>query len=161
MTHSTFLQIKKLLDDNHIKYAHYTHKHVHTSQDAAAIRNTNLDDAAKAIVLKVVRSDGREEFIQCVIQASKKIDLKKLKQLLNVNNAALASPDEVLKKTGCTVGSVPPFGILFGIPVYMDDGLLTRNEIVFSAGTHNDSIQMNPHDYVTIVRPEIVELKKE
>ena len=96
MTYETFLQIKKLLDDNNVKYEHYTHEHVKTSQDAARIRNTNLDDAAKAIVLKAVHSDGQEEFVQCVIQASKKIDLKKIKQLLNVKNVALASPDEVL-----------------------------------------------------------------
>jgi Ala-tRNA(Pro) deacylase len=161
MATSTFLQIKELLDKHNAKYVHYTHEHVHTSQDAAAIRNTNLDDAAKAIICKLQRKDGTYVFIQAVIQASKRIDLKKLKILLDSKNVALASPDEVLRETGCTIGSVPPFGILFNIQVYFDEGLLTRESIVFSAGTHTDSIEMNPESYVDIVNPVITEFRKE
>ena len=57
MVQSTFLQIKELLDKNNVEYEHYIHAHVTTSQDAAAIRNTNLDDAAKAIVCKVEKRE--------------------------------------------------------------------------------------------------------
>jgi Ala-tRNA(Pro) deacylase len=160
MSTSTFLQIKELLDKNNVVYEHFVHAHVTTSQDAAAIRNTNLDDAAKAIICKVENRDGSFDFIQAVIQASKRIDLKKLKRFLDSKNVALASPDEVLEKTGCTIGSVPPFAILFGIKMYVDEDLLKRESIVFSAGTHTDSIQMKPHDYINIVNPVVMEFKK-
>ena len=161
MVQSTFLQIKELLDNNHVEYEHYIHAHVTTSQDAAAIRNTNLDDAAKAIVCKVEKRDGTFEFIQAILQASKRIDLKKLKRFLDSRNVALASPDEVLQKTGCTIGSVPPFGILFGIRVYVDEDLPKRESIVFSAGTHTDSVMMKPQDYLDIINPTVIEFKKE
>ncbi len=168
MTVETFLQIKELLDKNRIKYQHITHEHVHRSEDAAKIRGTNLDEAAKAIVLKVEKrrdSDGRSEkyyeFIQVVIGGDQKIDLKKLRLYFNSKNIALASPDEVLEMTGCTIGSVPPFGILFNIPVYMDSGLLEKERIVFSAGTHNDSIIMAPQDYVSLLDPKIDSFRKE
>lgn len=164
MTTETFLQIKELLDKNNVEYTHLTHEHVHRSEDAAKIRGTNLDEAAKAIVLKVERKDPEKgkyyEFIQVVIAGNERIDLKKLRKILNSRNVALASPDEVLDKTGCTIGSVPPFGILFGLKVYMDNGLLDKSRIVFSAGTHNDSIIMKPEDYIRIVSPNIVDLNK-
>jgi Ala-tRNA(Pro) deacylase len=160
MAQETFLKIKKLLDDHHVHYIHYTHEHVRTSQDAASVRETNLDDAAKAIILKAKNEVGEEIFFQCVIQASKMIDLKVIKQMLNVKNAALASPDEVLEKTGCTVGSVPPFANLFGIQVYLERELLSRDKIIFSAGTHTDSIEMSPYDYVKVVNPIIADFHK-
>ena len=80
---------------------------------------------------------------------------------MQTKNVALASPEEVLEHTGCTIGSVPPFANIFGLQVYMDNGLLDRETIVFSAGTHTDSIIMKPSDYVNIVKPLIVECKKE
>jgi Ala-tRNA(Pro) deacylase len=160
MTHETFLKIKNMLDDNNVRYEHFTHEHVHTSQDAASVRDTSLDDAAKAIILKAKDDSGKEIFLQCVIQASQRIDLKKIKALFGVKNAALASPEEVLEKTGCTIGSVPPFGILFGLKVYMDRELLNRGQIVFSAGTHTDSIMVSAKDYADIVKPVVDDFRK-
>lgn len=168
MSQETFLQIKKILDDAKLKYKHLFHEHVHTSTDAAKIRGTNIEDAAKAIILKVeyklenknVDIIRKFDFIQAVIPANQRIDLKKLKILLNSKNVALASPDEVLEKTGCTIGSVPPFGKLFNIKMFLDESILKKDLIVFSAGTHNDSIQMSAQDYCNILEPVVAEFKK-
>jgi Ala-tRNA(Pro) deacylase len=160
MTTETFLEIKKILDDAKIEYTHLTHDYVRTSEDAAKIRGTNIEDAAKAIILKVQLRDGTFEFIQAIIPANQRIDLKKLKILLDSKNVALASPDEVLERTGCTVGSVPPFGKIFSIPMYMDESILKKDFIVFSAGTHNDSVKMKAQDYYNILEPKVAEFKK-
>jgi Ala-tRNA(Pro) deacylase len=164
MTVEIFLKIKQILDMSHVDYKHLMHEHVSTSEDAARIRGTNIEDAAKAIILKAEYKDEdgskRFDFIQAVISAHQRIDLKKLKIILNSKNVALASPDEVLEKTGCTIGSVPPFGKLFNIPMYMDESILKKDFIVFSAGTHNDSIQMKAQDYLVVMDPLVVEFKK-
>jgi Ala-tRNA(Pro) deacylase len=160
MTTETFLQIKKILDDKKVEYTHLTHDYVRTSEDAAKIRGTNIEDAAKAIILKVQYKGGQFHFIQSIIPANQRIDLKKLKLILDSKNVALAGPDEVLERTGCTVGSVPPFGKLFNIPMYMDESILKKDFIVFSAGTHNDSIQMKAQDYYNILEPKVVDIRK-
>jgi len=163
MTVETFQQIKELLDKNKIIYEHVTHEHVHRSEDAAKIRGTNLEEAAKAIILKVEKKGENGKFyiiIQVVIGGDQRIDLKKLRVLFGSRDIALASPEEVLEKTGCTIGSVPPFGGLFNIPVYMDNGLLEKERIVFSAGTHTDSIIMRPQDYLLIINPIVDDFKK-
>jgi Ala-tRNA(Pro) deacylase len=161
MSESTFLKIKELLVKKKIEYKHLVHEHVRTSVEAAQIRGTNLEDAAKALIIKTESKDKIYDLIQAVIPADKRIDLKKLKNFLQMKNLSLASPEEVLERTGCTVGSVPPFGILFGLKVYVDESLLTKEQIVFSAGTHNDSIIMKPQDYLEIVNPVVTEFKKE
>ena len=108
------------------------------------------------IVLKIKRKKSSEyEFIQCVLSGNKKIKLKALKQKLDLKNASLASPEEVFNITGCTIGSVPPFGILLNLEMFADDFLFEQEKIVFSAGTHNDSIRMKTSDYKTITKPEI------
>jgi Ala-tRNA(Pro) deacylase len=161
MTTETFLRIKELLDEARLEYTHIVHEHVTTSEDAAKIRGTNIDDAAKAIILKAQLLNGSFQFIQAVIPANLRIDLKKLKINLGSKNVALASPEEVLERTGCTIGSVPPFGKLFNIPMYMDDSLLQKDLIVFSAGTHHDSIQMKAQDYYELLEPKVLDIRKD
>jgi prolyl-tRNA editing enzyme YbaK/EbsC (Cys-tRNA(Pro) deacylase) len=149
-------KILEILDEENIEYKHLTHDHVHSSHDAAKIRGNRVEQAAKAIVLKVKNSEGQYLFIQCVLPGHKKIDLKKLKQILNLKSAGLASPEEVLEKTGCTIGSVPPFGMLFGLETYADETLRCEEQIVFSAGTHNDSIMLRSKDYMIVAKPRIL-----
>lgn len=152
-----FEKIKKLLNENKVEYELFEHEHVHTSEDAAKVRGTKIEQAAKAIIIR--SKSGK--LAQFVLGGDRKIDLKIIKkEILGEKNVSLASPEEVLKATGCTIGSVPPFAKLFDEPMqqYFDKDLLgTQEYIVFSAGTHNDSIKMKSVDFVRVNKP-IVEL---
>lgn len=138
------------------EFEHFSHNHVHTSEDAAKVRGNSLSQAAKAIILKV-KIKGEYEFIQAVLQGDKKIDLKTLRKHLKVRSISLATADEVLKITSCTIGSVPPFGHLFGLDVYVDKSLFDEEYIFFSAGTHNDSIKMRSKEYLNVANPILLE----
>lgn len=140
--------IKAFLKENKISFEHLTHEHVHSSHDAAKIRGNKIEQAAKAIVIKAKQRNNEYKIIQCVLPGHKKIDMKKLRKTLDFKSVSLADPKEVLEKTGCTIGSVPPFGFLLGIETYADESITNEEEIVFSAGTHNDSIRIRSEDYL-------------
>ncbi len=154
MGRDVFEKIKGFLDSKEVEYEHLKHGHVHSSHEAAKIRGNSVEQAAKAIILKARKKEGAE-FVQCILPGHKKIDLKKLKAILNVKNAGLASADEVLEITGCTVGSVPPLGFLFSLKSFADKSLSEQEVIVFSAGTHNDSIKLKSKDFLEVVNPVI------
>jgi Ala-tRNA(Pro) deacylase len=61
----------------------------------------------------------------------------------------------------CDVGAMPPFGNLYGIPVYVDQTLTEDESIVFQANTHTDTICMSYADYACLVSPMIVEVVRE
>jgi len=148
--------IRKLLDDNKIQYKCWDHPPVHTSEEAAKIRGTTLESGAKAMLL---RSEG--QFLMVVLAGDKKMDFKKVKKAIGSDRLTLATPEEVLKVTHCEVGSVPPFGILFSIPVYLDKSLLRSPMINFNAGKHGTSIAMSIEDYQKVVKPVLVEVAQE
>jgi Ala-tRNA(Pro) deacylase len=50
---------------------------------------------------------------------------------------------------------MPPFGNLYGIPVYVDRSLTEDEEIVFQAGTHSDAIRMRYWDFAVLVFPVV------
>lgn len=125
------------------------HDHVHSSKDAAQVRNTKLQEAAKALVLKA-KKDGQDYFFMCIVSGHKKIDLKKIKKLLGVKNASLAHPDEVLEKTGCKVGTVPPFPSLLGLDGFADTEILENEHVVFSVASHYKSVRMKSEVWVKL-----------
>ncbi|MEM4239629.1 MAG: YbaK/EbsC family protein [Candidatus Woesearchaeota archaeon] len=146
-------ELKKFLDDRKIQYKSAVHEPVYTSEQAAKVRNEPLESGAKAMVF---RSEGN--FLMVVIAGDKKIDFKKVKSVINSSSLSLASPEEVLKVMGCEIGSVPPFGNLVNIPVYMDKSLERSPIINFNAGRHDTSFSMSLADYKKSVRPVVVDV---
>ena len=146
-------EIKKLLDKHKVQYKCWEHPPVHTSEEAAKVRGTSLESGAKAMVL---RSEGK--FLQVVIAGDKKMDFKKVKKAIGSDRLTLATPEEVLEITNCKVGSVPPFGNIFNIPVYLDQSLLRSPVINFNAGQHGTSIAMSITDYQQVVKPTVVDV---
>jgi len=149
-------KIKSLLDSRRIQYTVFEHEPVRTSEEAARVRERLTGMPASEILKRgakamIVRSNGR--FFQFVLSAARRIDFKKIKQIVGSSSASLASPEEVLKATDCVPGSVPPFGNLFGMPVYVDSSLLSVEEIDFNAGEQTVSIVMKLKDWLAIVNP--------
>jgi Ala-tRNA(Pro) deacylase len=48
---------------------------------------------------------------------------------------------------------MPPFGNLYGMPVYASDLLREDDVIVFNAGTHTEAVKMSYADFERLVRP--------
>jgi Ala-tRNA(Pro) deacylase len=151
---AVFEKIKKLLDENNIKYDVLKHEPVYTSEQAAKMRGKGVEAGlrrgAKAMILKL-----KDKFIQCIVPAHKIVDLKKVKELVGCR-PELASSEEVLKVTDCEIGSVPPFGNLFGIQVFADPEL--SEELDFNAGLHDTSITMKRSDWEKVVKPIIMDI---
>ncbi|MFH2020693.1 MAG: YbaK/EbsC family protein [archaeon] len=141
-------KIKKLLDSANSKYREMHHAAVFTSAESAKVRGTELKQGAKALIFKV---DGK--FVMAVISAAKKVDSKKLKKIISAKDMVLASADEVKKLTGLEIGSIPPFGELFGLQTYVDNTLGENEFIAFNAGSHTDSIVMKYDDYKKALNP--------
>lgn len=150
-----FEKVKALLDGKKIKYETIEHKPAFTSEESAKARGTELKQGARALVLK-----ADDKFIMAISSAAYEIDLEKLKSILGAREISLAKAEEVKKATGCEIGSVPPFGNLFDLPVYVDEKLLENEIIAFNAGTHTNSLKMKSKDLAGIVKPKIGKFAK-
>ena len=53
---------------------------------------------------------------------------------------------------------MPPLGNLYDLPVYVDEALTRDEEIVFNAGTHQDTIRMRYGDFTRLVQPKVLAL---
>ena len=79
--------------------------------------------------------------------------------MLGASDIRFATPEEVATITdGVQPGGVPPFGILWNIPVYTDTSLYLSDEIIFNAGDRGVSIAIPSADYRTVVEPSVVSI---
>ena len=148
-----FERITELLEGNAAGFRVMEHEPVRTSEQAARVRGTPLEQGAKALVLK-----AGDEFVMVVISAAVKVDFGKLRAYLGGGKVRFATPEEVAERTGCQPGGVPPFGNLFGLRVIVDPTLTEHERIDFNAGERTKSVDMRTEDYLRIVSPEIVDV---
>lgn len=133
----------------------YEHEAVRTSEDAAKIRNTPLYEGAKALVLY-----ADEKPVMVVVPGDRKLDMKAFKSQYHIRDLRMATPAQVEEVTGVTIGAVPPFGHIFGIPAYMDAAFKENSHVSFNAGLHTHSIRMSEKDYEKMAKPTIGEFSK-
>ena len=162
--HKTASLITDVLNEADCSYKTYEHDPVRTSEEAAAIRpEYTIAQGAKALIVRIKRKnfpkDKEKQLVQIVVPGDAKFDPKKVRQELNAKDVRFALEEEVIKITnGVVPGGVPPFGNLFGLPVYADKSLLENEEIIFNAGDRRFSIAMKSEDYLLVVEPEVVEV---
>ncbi len=147
-------RIKQFLNDQGVKYVTVIHSPAFTAQEIAAAAHVRGKDFAKSVVVKL---DGR--LALAVVPASVKVDLSLVREVTGAQRAELANEtDFAAHFPECEAGAMPPFGNLYGMPVYLDDHLCDSREITFNAGTHHELIRMQCGDFRRIVEPRVVPL---
>jgi Ala-tRNA(Pro) deacylase len=140
-------KLRDYLDSHGVEYVVSTHRPTFTAMDAASVEHVPPWEHAKVIVVTADHQPGL-----AVLRASDKLDLQKLPS----PSTRLVSEAEMstLLPT-CEVGAIPPFGRLFGMPVYVDRRLASDPWISFLAGSHGESVRMRFVDFERLVSPTI------
>lgn len=149
------MPLKKLIDfleENKVRFTRIIHSTAYTAQVIAHRAHISGNVLAKTIILK----SPENEYIMAVVPANYQIDLDKLSEL-HGKQLILATEDDFEKLFPCCeTGGMPPFGNLFGLPVYVSKTLSKSQEIAFNAGNHKELLQMDFADFNRLVKPKIV-----
>lgn len=144
-------KLKAFLDDTNTKYLTIGHSSAYTSQEIAASAHVSGKEFAKTVMIKI---DG--ELAMAVLPASCFIDFDSIKKDFGTRNVTLATEAEFKNRfPDCEIGAMPPFGNLYGLPVYVADTLIENNEIAFNAGSHTEVICLNYEDYRRLIKPRV------
>lgn len=132
------------------------HAPVSTSEDAARVRGTPLEQGAKALVVR-----AGDRFVHCVLPAHLRADNAALRAILGTRKLRFATREELYEITGCAPGAVPPFGNLFGLPVLVDEELRRNERVVFNAGSNAVSITMRCADLIRLSSATVCRFSQE
>jgi len=142
-------QIREFLDEEQVPYSVVAHERAFTAQGVAAALHASGWTFAKPVILKT--KDGR--LVMAVLAGPQSVDLRAAGSVVGSEVELAREGDFAPKFPGCELGAEPPFGHLFGLPVYVDEALRKDQEIVFNAGTHTEAIRMKYEDYERVEHP--------
>ena len=133
-------RIMEIFSNLKLNPTYLEHEPVITSEDAAKIRGFQLKQGIKALLF----TNGNNSYVIVCIPADKKADQKKVATaiLWSKKNIRMASPEEVLEKTGCEIGAVPPFGHKEKMPIIVDLGVYNNEESDFNIGLRSHSAKI-------------------
>jgi Ala-tRNA(Pro) deacylase len=133
------------------RYEVLGHPDAVTAQEQAALTHTPGRQWAKAVIVK-----ERDGYVMAVVPARSSVDLDRLKGLIGHGPVRLATVEEIMGALEeAEPGAIPPFGRLWGLPVYADRSLLGEREITMPAGDRRTAIRMRVEEFLRLARPAV------
>ena len=105
-----------------------------TALEAASSLGCEVGAIVKSLLFKTDNS-----FTLFLVPGDKRASLNKIEKNLSIENASMASADDVKKITGFTIGGVSPVGHLNKIPIIIDNSL-KRFESLYAAAGHPNCV---------------------
>ena len=140
------------LDQHKIPYTVITHSPAYTAQGIAGLTHISGKELAKTVMVKL---DGK--LVMAVLPANFHVDLASLRRALKAKTVELAAEEDFSQRFAeCETGAMPPFGNLYGLPVFADENLARDQEIVFNAGSHTEVIKLAFEDFERLVKPKVM-----
>lgn len=152
----------KFLERSKTKYEAIRHRTVYTAYDKSATLRIPQKIIGKTLAVKLDRN-----FALVLIPANRNLENAKLKKLVNATRKKIGekaikaidfATEAWLKNNlkGVKVGAIPPFGNLWGLPIFIDRSLLNNPKIIINAGDYNWSIKMSSANFKKLIPDSII-----
>jgi prolyl-tRNA editing enzyme YbaK/EbsC (Cys-tRNA(Pro) deacylase) len=92
-----------------------------------------------------------------VVLATTRLDVNgTVRKRLGVRKASFASAEETRVLTGMSIGGVTPLALPEDLPIWVDQRVMTRPEVVLGGGSRWLKIGVAPHLFARMRRVEVV-----
>ena len=126
--------LRAYLAEQHIQAEHLSlNQPCHSVAEAARAVNASPADLVKSICL--LTSDG--QLITAIVKGEDRVNISRIAQTLQQEDLRLATPEEILAKTGYPCGGTPPFGYP---ATFLIDSKVIEQEQVFAGGGSETSL---------------------
>ena len=124
-----------------------------TALDAASSLGCEVGAIVKSLLFKTENS-----FTLFLISGDKRASINKIKKVLNIKEASMATAEDVKNITGYTIGGVSPIGHLNNINIFIDNSLKRFTPLFAAAGHPNCVFEISFSDLQKITSGSIKEI---
>jgi prolyl-tRNA editing enzyme YbaK/EbsC (Cys-tRNA(Pro) deacylase) len=127
-------RLQAYLQDQHIQAEHLSlDQPCHSVAEAARAVNASPQDLVKSICLL----DGDDQLITAIVKGEDRVSVSRIAKALQKEGLRLATPEEMLEKTGYPCGGTPPFGYR---ATFLIDPKVMEREVVYAGGGSETSL---------------------
>lgn len=144
-------RMEKYLRENGVGFQVETHDQAFTMQEVAAALHVPGNQVAKVVI---VCAD--KEKVMLVLPAPYRMNVDLVRDMVEAKKVRLAKEEEFADLfPDCATGAMPPFGNLYGVPVYVDRSMAEEPDMVFRIGTHRETMKITYADFVRLAQPVV------
>jgi Ala-tRNA(Pro) deacylase len=142
-------RLRQLLESSNASYDVLTHRRAYTASATAEAQHVPGREMAKVVML-----EDEAGPLMAVVPAPYRVSVEALRTATRRPELRLEREDEFVELfPECEIGAMPPFGNLYGVPVWVDERLAADKFIVFNAGDHEHTVRMAYSDFERLVAP--------
>ena len=148
-------KIKKYMDEHKVKGQHLSFtQSCHSVAEAALAVGASPEDFVKNICLM----DEQGNLIVAIVKGEDKVDKEVVAAAIHISKIKMASPTQILLKTGYPCGGTPSFGY---DAIFLIDTKVMEKEIVYSGGgSENALVKMLPQELQKANQGKITKVRK-
>jgi len=148
-------KLKKYIAENSIECEYFSFEtSCHSVEDTAKTMNVSPDDIVKNICLV----DSNKRIMVCTVIGTDRVSTSTVAKSFGIERPDIASPDEILEKTGYPCGGVPSFG--FDAVFLVDPKVMEKKFIYTSGGSENTIIKISPQENIKFSNAKVVKIRK-
>jgi Cys-tRNA(Pro)/Cys-tRNA(Cys) deacylase len=148
-------KIKKFVQDNNIQCEHLSfNQSCHSVENAAKTANANTDDFVKNICL----IDSNGNLIVAIIKGEDRASTSRVEKALNIERPRIATPEEILQKTGYPCGGTPSFG--YNAKFLIDPRVMEKDVVYSGGGSENSLVKISTKELQKANKGYVVRVRK-
>jgi prolyl-tRNA editing enzyme YbaK/EbsC (Cys-tRNA(Pro) deacylase) len=102
-----------------------------------------------------------KKYVACVVLAHTRLDVNHcVTNLMGVSKASFASAEEMMALTGMQVGGVTPLALPAGLPLYVDDRIMSAEWVILGGGGRSLKIKISPEVFKQLGAEVVTDLAK-
>jgi len=148
-------KLGRFIDDNSIQCEHLLfEKSCHSVREAAKTANAEPEDFVKSICM----IGPKETMIVAIVKGEDRASTSRVAKALGAVMTRIASPEEMLGKTGYPVGGTPPFG--FAATFIVDPRVIEKEHVYAGGGSDKSLVRISPAEMVKANGGRVVRVRK-
>ncbi len=148
-------KLQKFIKDNNIQCEYLRfNQSCHSVSEAARAANVNPDDCVKNICL----IDSEDNLIVAIVKGNDRVSTAKVGKALQIDRPRIATPDEILQKTGYPCGGTPSFG--YQAQFLIDLAVMEKDSILTGGGSEYSLIKISPQELQRNNKGKILKIRK-
>lgn len=142
------------LEEARVPHELLAHRRTLSAEAEARALGVDPHEVAKTVVLTTPAG-----FVRAVLPASERVDLDKVRTVLEEEDVRIASEDLLVGAyPEFELGAVPPLGGSAGDRVLVDRRLCEAESVVLEAGTHEQSLRLRTEDLLAVADARLADI---
>lgn len=148
-------KLKKYIAENNIKAQHHVFTETcHSVEEAAAAAKVSPECFIKSICM--IKPDGG--LVVAIVKGEDRASTSRVAKALNIEDIRIATPNEILIKTGYQCGGVPAFG--YEAEYLIDQKVMEIDSVYTGGGSEFSLLEVSTKDMLKLNNGQIVRIRK-